>query len=116
MACQGKNLRLQYNPLKKKINLRYILIFSSYRAVNILCLGYKNQSINDVLIVKYWFCGSETHTMHVNTLCRQTAELFSVKLCGPKVTTGLESFNGDNQRNVEVRRLKTDTEIQCPHK
>lgn len=35
-------------PLKTKINLNYIQIFNSYRAVNTLCLGCKNQSANAV--------------------------------------------------------------------
>jgi hypothetical protein len=34
--------------LKAKINLNYIQKFTSYRAVNTLRLGYKNQSVNAV--------------------------------------------------------------------
>jgi hypothetical protein len=36
------------NPLKTKINLKYIYRFSSYRVVNTLRLSFKNQSVNDV--------------------------------------------------------------------
>jgi len=41
--------KLLFNPmLTDKINLNYIYIFSPYRAVNTLRLGYKNQSVNAV--------------------------------------------------------------------
>jgi len=36
------------NTLEIKINLKYSLRFSPYRAVNTLPLGYKNQSVNIV--------------------------------------------------------------------
>jgi hypothetical protein len=35
-------------PLKTKVNLSYIYIFSPYRAVNTHRLGYKNPSVNAV--------------------------------------------------------------------
>jgi hypothetical protein len=47
----GKNLSrclFVYHTYKTKINLNYISKFSSYRAVNTLRLGYKNQSVNAV--------------------------------------------------------------------
>jgi hypothetical protein len=106
MACKEKTLHLRFNSLKTKINLKYILIFSSYRAVNILRLSYKTHSINDVLIVKYWLCGLESYTTHVNTLCRQMPELLYVEHGGPKVSTAFKRFTGNNQWNVEARHLK----------
>jgi hypothetical protein len=50
--------------------------FSSYRTVNTLRLGYKNQSMlySEIIAV----C-SQIHTKHINTLCGQNAEFFNVK-------------------------------------
>ena len=42
------NTSLNTDPLKTKINLKYIQRPSPYRAVNTLRLGYKNQSVNVV--------------------------------------------------------------------
>ena len=39
---------LQLNLLKANFYLNCVQVFSPYRAVNILRLGYKNQSINAV--------------------------------------------------------------------
>jgi hypothetical protein len=50
----------------------------SYRAVNTLRLGYKNQSVYGEIIA---VC-SETHTKRINTLYGQNLELVNVKPSG----------------------------------
>jgi len=52
-------------------------MFSPYRAVNTLRLGYTNQSVN-VVQGNIGFC-SQIHTKHLNTLNGQNVELVNVK-------------------------------------
>jgi len=67
--------------------LNYIQRFYSYRAVNTLRLGYKNQLVNAVREI-IAVC-SEIHTKHINTLRGQKVVLLNVKLAVHIVTTGL---------------------------
>ena len=60
-----------------KINQNYLKEFSSYRTVNTLRLGDKNQSVN--IYGKIIAVCSEKHT---NTLCGQNVEILNVKPCG----------------------------------
>jgi len=75
-----------FQHLKAKIRLRYILIFSSFRPVNTLRMGYKNQLMpyREITAV----C-SEIHTKYINTLCGQNVELTNVKLAVHEITTGI---------------------------
>jgi len=50
-------------------------MFSPYRAVSTLRLGYTKQSVNGEIIA---VC-SEIHTKHINTLCGQNVEFLNVK-------------------------------------
>jgi hypothetical protein len=50
-------------------------MFSSYRAVNTLRLGYKDQPVN----ILYWEMPtvySETHKKHINTLFQQNVQFW----------------------------------------
>jgi hypothetical protein len=64
------------HPLKSNVNFNHIQRFSLYRAINTLCLNYKNQSLNAV------YGGSavcsEIHTEDINTLCGQNVEFLNV--------------------------------------
>jgi len=76
-----------FGPLKAKINLNYVQIFSPYRAVNTLRLGYKNQSM---LFREEIAVCSQIHTKHTNTLCGAEHRIFLVfKLVANKVATKL---------------------------
>jgi hypothetical protein len=43
---------MNIGPLQTKINLNYVQIFSPYRAVNTIHLGYKNQPVSFYFLVK----------------------------------------------------------------
>jgi hypothetical protein len=64
------------NPWKTDIKLIYNKGFSSYRTVNTLQLGYKNQSDGAVSRNNRFY--SENRTNYVNTRCGQNAESFSL--------------------------------------
>ena len=66
----------------------YTLIYSPYRAVNTLRLGYKTGQL--MLYREIMAVCSEIHTKHINTLCGQNVELLNVKLAVHIVTTGLQ--------------------------
>jgi hypothetical protein len=57
-------------------NVEFVSVFNSYRAVNTLRLGYKNQSVNAV----QWNnrCLFSDPHKHINTLYGQNAEFVSV--------------------------------------
>ena len=59
--------------LHTKMNVNYVYIFSTYRAVNTLRLGCTNQSMLYREIIGD--C-SQIHTKHINTLCGQNVELY----------------------------------------
>jgi hypothetical protein len=46
----------------------------------------------------------EIHIKHINTLCGQNVEFFSVKLAVPIVTTGLQRVNMTNQLTLGGNR------------
>jgi len=60
-----------------RVNMNCIWRSSPYCAVNTLRIGYKNQSVQEIIAV----C-SDIHTEHMNTLCGQNEELLEVKRCG----------------------------------
>jgi hypothetical protein len=70
------------NPLKTEYNLNYIWICSSYRAVNIFCLGYENESMLHWEITAV--C-SEVRTKHINANCGQNVKFLSTKPDGAKL-------------------------------
>jgi hypothetical protein len=78
---------LNHNVKHNMFILNYIQRFNSYRAVNTLRLGCKNQSVNAVREI-IAVC-SEFHTKHINTLRGQKVVLLNVKLVVHIVTTGL---------------------------
>ena len=70
------NLNFTYS-FKRLIRHDYSSILSSYRAVNTVRLGYKNQSVNVVQVNNLFF--SQIRTKHINTLCEQGVEFVNVK-------------------------------------
>jgi hypothetical protein len=60
-----------------KIDLNHILRFSSYRAVNTPCLGYKSNYL--MLCREIIALCSEIPTRHVIIICGQNVECFNVK-------------------------------------
>ena len=51
----------------------------TYRAVNTLRLGYKNQPVNTIAYSEIIAVCSQIHTKHINTVYGQNVELVSVK-------------------------------------
>ena len=64
--------------------MKYIEMFSPYRAVNTLIKTSQLKLYREIMAV----C-SEIHTKHINTVCGQNVELLNVKLVVHIVTTGL---------------------------
>jgi hypothetical protein len=65
--------------LKYKVNLNYIKIFISYRALNTLRLLNKIQSVNAVQYMEIIAVFPEVPTKHMNAVCRQQVECLMLK-------------------------------------
>ena len=64
-------------------------MYSPYRAVNRLRLGYIEGS-ELMLYREIMAACSQIHTKHINTLCGQNVELLNVEMAVHIVTTGLQ--------------------------
>jgi len=102
------------------IKLNYILEFSSYRAVNPLCLYFKNQSSVRKYVAAVW---SENHKKQANAVCGQNVELLAASprytrqtLCSQELSNLEEDSSVDTETRVSVGRQRIPGPIPCKDK